>query len=167
MRKARDLVGLPVVDLTGGEHLGEVRDVLFAATGQFHSLLLERGGLLFAAKVLPKASIHKIGQDAVTTETNSGIVELREEMRSLSSLLEGTNVHFVGKDVLTECGELLGTVEDVYLDDKLNRIVGYEISEGFLVDLKEGRKVMHARSEFMIGQDAVLVPDDTELAEEF
>lgn len=167
MRKARELVGLPVVDLTGGEQLGEVRDVLFAATGRFHSLLLERGGLLFAAKVLPKTSIHKIGQDAVTTDARSSIEVLREEMQSLSSLLEGTHAHFVGKDVLTEAGDLLGTVEDVYLDDNLNTIVGYEISEGFLVDLKEGRKVMRARPNFMIGQDAVLVPDDTELAEEF
>jgi uncharacterized protein YrrD len=163
MRKARDLVGLPVVELSSGEHIGEVRDVLFDGVGEFHSLLLERGGLLFSAKVLPKVGIRAIGQDAVTTESRQAIAALREELSELTSLLEGN----VGKDVLTEKGHLLGTLEDVYLDDNLNTIVGYEISEGFLADLKEGRKVMRACSKIMIGQDTVLVPDDTELAEEF
>ena len=160
------LVGLPVVELTEGQQIGEVRDVLFAATGVFHSLLLERGGLLSAVKVLPKGNINVIGQDAITTQTRDGVVELREELQALSTLIEG-HMHFVGKDVLTADGQLLGTVEDVYLDEDLNTIVGYEISEGLLVDLREGRKVMRAHPEIMIGQDTVLVPSDTELAEEF
>lgn len=166
MRKARDLVGLPVVELENGEHAGEVRDVLFDTDATFHSLLLEKSGLLTNSQVLMKDRIHSIGQDAITIQSRGDIEEFRDETGIIRSLISG-DVHFVGKDVFTQNGSLLGTVEDVYLDSNLNTIVGYEISEGFLVDLREGRKVMHAHPEMMVGADMLLVPDDVELAEEF
>lgn len=165
MKKARDIIGLPVVELDNGEHVGEVRDVLFDADGSFHSLLLVKSGLLTNSKVLTKDHINAIGQDAITIQSRQDIVEFRDETGLIRSLLSG-DVHFVGKDVFTQNGNLLGTVEDVYLDTNLNTIVGYEISEGFLVDLKEGRKVLHAHPELMVGADTLLVPDDVELAEE-
>ena len=166
MRKARDLVGLPVVELETGETVGEVRDVLFTAGGAFHSLLIERGGLLSAARILGKGQISAIGEDAVTVLNRAGVETFRDETGTVRGLIEG-DVHFVGKDVLTQNGNLLGRVEDVYLDDNLYTIVGYEVSEGFLTDLKEGRKVLRAHPGFMVGGDTLLVPEDTELAEEF
>ncbi|TCP54550.1 uncharacterized protein YrrD [Tumebacillus sp. BK434] len=166
MRKARELVGLPVVELARGEHVGEVRDVLFSAEGTLHSLLLTKATVLTASKILPKAKLHALGQDAITIRQDNEIEEFRDETGLIRSLVQG-DVQFVGKEVLTQDGTYLGTVEDVYLDENLNTIVGYEVSEGFLVDLKEGRKVLHAHPEIMVGQDTLLVPADTELAEEF
>ena len=163
MRKARDLVGLPVIDTLAGEHQGEVRDVLFAPDGRLHSLLLEKGGLLTASRIVPKANISSIGQDAVTIRTRDDIECYRDETGLIRSLLDG-DVPYVGKDVLTANGSLLGTVEDVYIDDELHTIVGYEISEGFLVDLTEGRKVLRTHPDMMFGMDALLVPEDVELA---
>lgn len=164
MRKARDLVGLPVVDLGHGEHVGEVRDVLFTPEGTFHSFLLERGGLLSAARILSRSALHAIGEDAITTPDRTTIEEFRDEVGLIRSLFEG-DIHFVGKDVLTKSGTLLGSVEDVYMDEELHTIVGYEISEGFLMDLRQGRKVLPAHPEIMIGTDTLIVPDDTELTE--
>ncbi|ASS74729.1 hypothetical protein CIG75_06910 [Tumebacillus algifaecis] len=165
MRKARDLVGLPVIGLERGEHIGEVRDVLFSATGIFHSLLLTKATVLTAGKILPKAKLQGIGQDAITISQDGDIEEFRDSTGLIRSLVQG-DVQFVGKEVLTQDGTYLGTVEDVYLDEELNTIVGYEVSEGFLVDLKEGRKVLPAHPEIMVGQDTLLVPADVELAEE-
>jgi uncharacterized protein YrrD len=166
MRKVRDLVGLPVVELETGETVGEVRDVMFTGEGTFHSLLLERGGLLSAARILGKGQIHSLGEDAVTVLNRAVIETFRDETGTVRGLLEG-DVHLVGKDVLTQNGNLLGRVEDVYVDNELYTIVGYEVSEGFLTDLKEGRKVLRAHPDFMVGGDTLLVPEDTELAEEF
>jgi uncharacterized protein YrrD len=165
MRKARDLVGLPVVELENGEHVGEVRDVLFDSDSTFHSLLIEKSGLLTTSKVLMKDSINSIGQDAITIQNRGDIEAFKDEVGIIRSLIAG-DIQLVGKDVLTQNGNLLGRVEDVYLDADLNTIVGYEISEGFLVDLKEGRKVLPAHPEMMVGADTLLVPDDVELAEE-
>jgi uncharacterized protein YrrD len=162
MRKARDLVGVPIVDANIGEHVGEVRDVLFTPQGEMHALLVEKGGLLATAKVLERENIQSIGQDAILIPARDAIAEWRDETGLIRSLIEG-DVHFVGKDVITQGGTLFGTVEDVYLDDELHTIVGYEISEGFIVDLKEGRKVLPAHPGIMVGADALLVPEEIEL----
>ncbi|WP_245884686.1 PRC-barrel domain-containing protein [Tumebacillus permanentifrigoris] len=164
MRKARDLVGLPVVDLEQGEHVGEVRDVLFTPEGTFHSFLLERGGLLSTARILSRSSLHAVGEDAITTPDRASIEEYRDEVGLIRSLIEG-DIHFIGKDVLTQSGTLLGSVEDVYMDEEMHTIVGYEISEGFLMDLRQGRKVLPAHPEIMMGTHTLIVPDDTELTE--
>jgi uncharacterized protein YrrD len=166
VKKARDLIGLPVVETSTGEQVGEVRDVLFAPEGGMYGLLLQKSGLLSAAKVLRKERVQAFGSHAITIPARDDITDLREGTGMLHSLIQG-QVPFVGKDVLTQTGTLLGTVEDVYMDDDWHRIVGYEISEGFLVDLKEGRKVLHAHPEIMLGMDTMLVPEDLELAEEF
>lgn len=166
MRKVRDLIGLPVVELESGEHVGEVRDVLFDGSETFHSLLLEKAGLVTRMKVLPKASIWAIGQDAVTVQSRQAVIEFKDESGVMKSMIEG-DVHYVGKDVLTEEGNLLGTVEDVFLDDNLGKIVGYEVSEGFLVDLREGRKVLKAHPEMVVGLDALVVPEDVEFGVDF
>jgi len=165
MQKTRDLVGLPVVDLTEGETVGEVRDVLFAPDMTLHSVLLEKPGLMSAAKIVPIARLHAIGRDSVTIESRACIEEFRDESGLIRSLLEGT-VKFVGRDVLTHGGEFLGRIEDVYVGPDLRTIIGYEVSEGFLVDLREGRKVLHAHPEIMVGADALLVPEGLTLAEE-
>ncbi|KEO85211.1 PRC-barrel domain-containing protein [Tumebacillus flagellatus] len=164
MRKARDLVGLPVVELEFGENIGEVRDVLFTPEGTFHSFLIERGGLLSAPRILGRTAVHAVGENAVIAPSRSSMEEYRDEVGLIRSLIEG-DIHFVGKDVLTQSGTLLGSVEDVYVDDNLHRIVGYEISEGFLMDLRQGRKVLHASPGIMMGADNLIVPDDTELTE--
>jgi uncharacterized protein YrrD len=150
--------------LEQGEHIGEVRDVLFTPEGTFHSFLLERGGLLTATRILSRAALHAIGEDAITTPDRASIEEFRDEVGLTRSLIEG-DIHFVGKDVLTLSGTLLGSVEDVYMDEELHTIVGYEISEGLLMDLRQGRKVLRAHPEIMMGADTLIVPDDTELTE--
>ncbi|MOA67251.1 hypothetical protein D3C78_1943430 [compost metagenome] len=38
------------------------------------------------------------------------------------------------------------------------QIIGYEISEGFISDLKEGRKWLPMPEKVTIGEDAVIVP---------
>ena len=165
MRKAQDLIGLPVVELERGEHVGEVRDVLFTTQGDFHSLLLDKAGLLSPSRVVHRASVYAIGRDAITIRQREDAVTFRDDTGLIRSLMNG-DIHFVGKDVLTQTGNLLGRVEDVYIDEDLRKIVGYELSEGFLVDLKEGRKVLRAHPELMVGADALLVPEDVELGQD-
>ena len=153
---------MPVIDLEGGEHVGEVRDVLFTTLGEFHSLLLEKAGLLTPSRVIHRASVYAIGEDAITIRQRDDVVLYRDDSGLIRSLIEG-EIHFVGKDVITQTGTLLGSVEDVYIDEDLHKIVGYELSEGFLVDLKEGRKFMRVHPEMMVGADTLLVPDDVDM----
>ena len=61
--------------------------------------------------------------------------------------------------MITVGGHELGMVEDVYLDQNWGKqIVGYELSEGFISDLKEGRKWLPMPDSATKGEDAIIVP---------
>jgi uncharacterized protein YrrD len=56
-------------------------------------------------------------------------------------------------------GNQLGIIEDVYFSKKLgNKIKGFEISEGFISDLTEGRKWLTLPDSVTRGEEAVIVP---------
>lgn len=56
-------------------------------------------------------------------------------------------------------GQQLGVVEDVYLDAKTGKkVIGYELTEGFISDLKEGRKWLPMPDSVKVGEDALIVP---------
>ena len=61
--------------------------------------------------------------------------------------------------VLTHDGVLIGHVSDVYFDQHLgSNITGFEISDGFISDLMEGRKLLPFIEGIVKGEHAVLVP---------
>ena len=64
--------------------------------------------------------------------------------------------------VVTVHGEQLGRVSDVYFDDlQGTQIVGYELTDGFIADMMEGRKWLPAPrklDDVMLGEDVIIVP---------
>ena len=66
-RTGRELAGLAVVTLAGGERLGRVDDVVFhAATGRVTGFLVSLGGLLGKTRFLPAGQAQSLGADALT-----------------------------------------------------------------------------------------------------
>ena len=62
-----------------------------------------------------------------------------------------------GRPLLTSEGEKLGLVEDVYFMEELGTIVGYEVTEGLIADIKEGRKVVKTEHPLTIGKDILVI----------
>ncbi len=58
-------------------------------------------------------------------------------------------------------GEKLGIVEDVYFQEELGTIVGYECTDGFFSDLKEGKRVVKTDEPPAIGKDTIIVNVET------
>ncbi|UUZ89394.1 PRC-barrel domain-containing protein [Paenibacillus sp. P25] len=64
-----------------------------------------------------------------------------------------------GLPVITVNGQQLGVIEDVYLETNWGKqVIGYELTEGFISDLKEGRKWSPMPESVTVGEDAVIVP---------
>jgi uncharacterized protein YrrD len=62
-----------------------------------------------------------------------------------------------GKMVMSSEGEKLGLVEDVYFMEELGTIVGYECTDGFFSDIKEGKRVVKTIHPPAIGKDTIIV----------
>ena len=149
MRRTREIVGLPVLNLKTGDRTGWVEDVIFDAEKDLVAgIILEGGNIFRAIKGIPRNAIAAVGKDAVTVQD----VPLQE--------VQGTRwSKKVGNRVYTKGGDDQGTIEDVFLDDAAEIIVGYEVSDGLFADLMHGRGSIMRQHVVTGGKDVLIVDD--------
>lgn len=157
MRRARDFLGLPVLSVESGNQVGNARDLLIDETWNIQGIILETRHWFSSLKYVQWDDVIACGEDAITIPDESTIRTL-EEGAHLNAFLTGKR-SVKGLPVITVNGHQLGMVEDVYFDDQMGRqIVGYELSEGFISDLREGRKWLPLPENVTRGADAIIVP---------
>lgn len=153
------LKGLPVYNKANGEILGEITDLNISQGGQVEGFIIKKNHF-FKKKYwvsLEKVSIFR--KDIVIVEDNSCLQPLNNEVEYT---IEGRR-RLTGKMLLTNRGEQLGLLEDVYFLEEMGTILGYECSDGFFSDITEGKRVIKTRVPFKIEKDAIIVNmDDSE-----
>ncbi|MEO5723216.1 MAG: PRC-barrel domain-containing protein [Ilumatobacteraceae bacterium] len=127
--RARDVMGLPVVSISSGEDVAEIRDVVY--DGEAHRLVgftLNKRGM-FAGRlkaVLVAGSVAAIGPDAVMIDTELAIDDKDDRSAGLGDL--GTARPVIGNRVLSADGSDLGEIVAVILSTGDEpRAVGYEL----------------------------------------
>lgn len=153
MQKVQEIIGLPVIELTSGKVLGQIRDLLFDDQWHFVGILLEYKGLLRDGRYIPAPSIQSVGEDCVIVRKNQ-VRPLKEQNQSVT-FCAGSS-HLKGKPVMSAEGYQLGQLEDVYLHPQMGKIVGYELSDGFWADVTEGRKIVQTSEPIILGKDALI-----------
>lgn len=154
MKKGRDLIGMPIIDLSNGEIVGRVRDVYFnPKSHRILGIVVDGGGWLKGPRKICYADLTGIGDDAVTIEND--MVILKEPIEEDCILTgEGT---LIGNKVMTRDGNELGTIADVIFDHSTGEITHYQLSEGIVQDMLEGREILPVDTEFQYGKDALIV----------
>jgi uncharacterized protein YrrD len=157
MRKGHDITGLRVIGREEGEELGFVLDLVFdAAADECVGLVLREKSFLHEAEVVPWDQIITIGPDAVMVESADSKVGLSKAPRIKEAMDQ--EFHLAGNRILTTDGKELGSFGDVFLDEKSGRVLGYELSGGFVSDTMSGKRYISAVAGPDIGRDVVLVP---------
>lgn len=157
MRKAHDLIGLPVLTVDSGKQIGQVKDLLVGPDWNIRGIMLEVKNWFSSLRYIPWEGVVAAGEDAITIPNESVIREF-EHVEECHAFLEGSR-KIKGLPVITVGGHKLGVVEDVYLNQNWGKqIIGYELSEGFISDLKEGRRWLPMPELATKGEDAVIVP---------
>lgn len=155
---ASQLIGLPVVTVTGGEDVAEVRDVIYdPGKGHIVGLTLNKRGFLSGRlrEVLPAATIHAIGRDAVMITDQSSLTMPADAPEDVGR--PDTDRNVMGDDVLTDAGESLGTVRDlVVLVGTAGEVVGYQIEKS-----GGGTGYLPLPAQLAVSGDALVVPEVT------
>lgn len=168
MIRATELGGRAVVDMDAAEKVGRIEKVIIDPEARrVAGFTVCHGASLISSgtKVtLPASSVHAIGPDAVTVHGSVVVTDLAR----LDQLPRVSDV--VGRKVVSRDGRLLGTVEDVLIDDEDGRIVGYALHEhggmGKLEELFVGEKHAHhssylrADADIRAGKDLIVAPED-------
>jgi len=158
LRRAQDIIGLPVIEIETGKQLGTAKDVLIDRDWNVQGVLLDAKHWFGSLRYIDWDDCISVGDDAVTVKDEQ-VVREREDDQADTLLLLNGEFKLKGLPVITVTGEQLGLVEDVYFAKQMDKkIIGYELSGGLITDLKEGRKWIPAPEEAKIGEDAVIVP---------
>lgn len=157
MLKGKEVIGRKVITLDNGEQVDTVHDLVFDyQANEVLALLVDEGGWFRAARVVPFENIRSIGEDAVMIGSADQVVSTRDDSR-IAELLD-TKTGLIGLNLLTEDGEDLGRIADVYFDDHTGKVLGYEATGGLFSDMSNGRTFVPAPERVNIGTDAAIVP---------
>ncbi|AST92687.1 MULTISPECIES: PRC-barrel domain-containing protein [Sutcliffiella] len=154
MRTFSRTIGMHAFDSETAVTVGRVVDFCIEEPGQIKGLLISGKGLWKRNKFLPFEHISSFGDTGVMICGNN-LMSVQKEARGQVFF---DHFHGVkGKMFLSEEGDKLGLLDDVYFDEKQGTIVGYEVTDGFFADITEGKKIIHYPSDLIIGKDAVVV----------
>ncbi len=146
------LKGLPVYVKSTGEKLGIVFDLCLAEQGRVEGLILRKGALIKKSYLIPFEDVSSFGADGVMIEKTT----ILQPLKGTYQFFEGKE-RLVGKPLVSSTGESLGILADVYFQEELGTIVGYECSDGFFADISEGKRVVKTDEPPTIGKDAIIV----------
>jgi uncharacterized protein YrrD len=156
---ASSVLGLPVVTVTGGEAVAEIRDIVYdAQAGRLQGFTLNKRGRLAGRRreVLPSAQVHAIGRDAVMVQAEDALVAPEAAPAEVGAPDQDRNV--IGNDVVTEGGVSLGTITDVVLlVGGTGEVVGYKLERP-----AGGDGYIPLPAQLAVSGTALVVPNTTE-----
>jgi uncharacterized protein YrrD len=159
-RTARQLMGMPVITLSGGRRIGVVHDVFYTPLeGALAGFTVRQpGGFLGQGRLflLRDEDVHSIGDHAVTVVGEDALTAATRRVKTIGGQ-SGQSV--LGKRLLTESGTYLGHVYDVAIDRASRKVVAYVVSRGRANDLMKGRSQVPVPHVVSVGADVVVVPD--------
>jgi uncharacterized protein YrrD len=166
MKYASEIIGMPVVSFATGQQVEKVRDVVYNEdTNTLLALLVDEGGWLHSARIIPFDSIKSIGEDAVVIASDAMIITVDQDPRVASAAASNKSVK--GNKVLTEDGKDLGRIDDLCIDEANGRVESYQVSGGLFADMYKGKVMVPAPTTLKVGEDVVFVPNETvQLVEE-
>jgi uncharacterized protein YrrD len=156
------MIGLPVL-LNSGKCVGKVKDIWFDEFWNLVGVVLDRytrSGLRKKPKIVHWDDIIQCGEDAVLIR-NGTVIATKDNKQLLRTFFSGV-VRLKDMPVYTIDGQHLGEVSDVYFNpSEGTQIKGYELTDGFLADVFEGRRKLflpETTENITLGEDAILVP---------
>ncbi|WP_088102598.1 PRC-barrel domain-containing protein [Halalkalibacter urbisdiaboli] len=156
MRTFSTIEGLPVIDLSSGNECGHVLDLLFSGQ-EVIGFVIDQKGWFNHHLFLPISAVSSFGNDGVMVEERKVLHPYKKEYKEEAFPLKLGKRKFQGKPLLTTEGEKIGLVEDVYFSEEVGTIIGYEVTDGLLADIVEGRKVVKSKGQLTIGEDRAIL----------
>lgn len=148
MRRMRDLIRIPVLDQHTGERLGWVKDLLFdEKDNTVKGIIVEKDALLKSQQeIIAREDVLSFGKESLVVE-NTPQADLNGTCWSEK----------VGSKVFNGNGEIKGTVGDVFVDNLVQTVLGYEISDGLFADLLNGREAIFEESILAQSEDLIVI----------
>jgi len=161
MIRLQHIIGLPVYAIDTGKYLGTVRDTWFNEHWHLEGLILDYSKwFTVKMKALEWEYVLSCGEDAIYVKNGQPVKTVKP--KPLLRTFHIGKLHLKDLPVITVHGSQLGRVSDVYFYPlKDTKIIGYELTDGFISDIVDGRKWLNVKDseyELLLGEHAIIVP---------
>lgn len=153
--KASDLKGRAVITVSDATKVGQIDDVFFDAS--YRKVLgfgVKSGGMFRHMEAVPRANVTAVGTDAVTIP-NPEAVNTPDRFPDLAGA--PTLSAAKGTKVVTEGGELLGTIGELDLDDEARSVTSYILAVPLLDRLRHREPSFSADQVTSLGEGGIMV----------
>jgi uncharacterized protein YrrD len=119
MRNAKDLQGLAIVDVEGGNKLGSADEIVVSPDdGRLLGFVMKRVGLFSPQeRIIEMRDIRNIGPDAITVEGDEVAHASAAAQDDFQEARNGKRA-LTGKKVVTQDGTVIGSVSDYTIDEE-------------------------------------------------
>ncbi|MEO8285716.1 MAG: PRC-barrel domain-containing protein [Chloroflexota bacterium] len=156
MRKGKKIIGQDILSFADGQKVGSVKDLIIGPESDtVVALLVEEGGLLSSARIVPFDNVNSFGKDAVMIDESRSVISADNYPLVFNIL--NTKDKLIGKKVFTEGGTDEGSIGDVYFDETSGEVLGYEVSGGLIENVQKGTSFLPLDDIVNIGPDLVLI----------
>jgi uncharacterized protein YrrD len=156
LKKAKGLLGLPLILMETGKEIGGIRAILFSQEKKkVLGFLIDEGGWFKGAKIILFKDIYKIGKDAVIIN-NKEVIMSSAKIPEVEKILEN-KYHLFEMQVLDDNGNNIGHIENIIFDDKNGKILSLEVSEGTFEDVINGRLNILISKDVKLEKERVIV----------
>src|SRR5690606_12696728 len=153
MKKSVQINGLPIISIADGNQIGKVKSlVINPDKGSVDFLTIEHEDFQVSVKAIPSKTIIGIGEYAVTVESENAVIDLNEI--PIANQLVNKKIKITETKVMTRKGELIGEVQEYFVEDETGQILGME--------LKVDEKIVYLASDSVVtfGKDIIIVNED-------
>ncbi len=153
VKTGKELSGLAVVTLAGGEKLGRVDDVVFDPnTGRVTGFFVDRGGMFSKPKFLPAGDVQSLGDDALTVLSDKVLLDGPSALTGELAAKTAENL-----PVLNPAGTVLGKVADISVDTQSLMVPYLILATGIIGDALHGKPHLPISAVQTVGADSVIV----------
>lgn len=155
VKTGKELAGLAVVTLNGGEKLGRVDDVVFdPGTGRVTGFFVDRGGMFSKPKFLPAGDVQSLGDDALTVSSDKVLLDGPSALTGELAAKTAENL-----PVLNPAGTVLGKVADIGIETQSLSVPYLILATGIIGDTLHGKPHLPISAVQTVGADSVIVSD--------
>lgn len=153
VKTGKELAGLAVVTLAGGERLGRIDDVVFdPSTGRVTGFFVDRGGMFSKPKFLPTGDVQSLGDDALTVPSDKVLLDGPSALTGELAAKTAENL-----PVLNPAGTVLGKVADIAIDTQSLSVPYLILATGIIGDTLHGKPHLPIAAVQTVGADSVIV----------
>ncbi len=161
MKRANDIMKLPVISIIEGEELGIVEDLLIDAdNGKVEFLVVNDSEWYMGAKLIAFEDVKGIGVDVITTEKKPNLKPFSECQVAMDFAKRG--IRIIGTKAYTETGVYMGIIDEIIVDEKDGIIYGCDLLRDKEKNKGKDKVIIPAKSVITFGKQVSIVVDHVE-----